>query len=263
MRPPLTYYGGKQRLSGRILPLIPKHTLYCEPFFGGGAIYFLKEPSKVEVINDTNGDLLNFYEVLKENPKPLIKEIQKTLYAREHHQSAKIVLGYPDLFDKVKRAWAIWVLANESYSSMLNGPWGFERKNITTVRRLNNKRNAFNNEYAERLENTQIECCDALEVIERMDDKESFFYCDPPYFNSDMGHYKGYTKDDFEKLLQILSKIKGRFLLSSYPSDILKKYIKKNKWHSKKFDMPISVTGNKTENSKQRKVEVLTANYPT
>lgn len=54
MRPPLTYYGGKPKLSQLIISLIPKHTLYCEPFTGGAAVFFTKEPSEIEVLNDTN-----------------------------------------------------------------------------------------------------------------------------------------------------------------------------------------------------------------
>jgi hypothetical protein len=76
----------------------------------------------------------------------------------------------------------------------------------------------------------QIECTDALRIINSRDSKDSFFYCDPPYFNSDCGHYDGYSKDDFENLLKQLSKIEGKFLLSSYPSDILSDFINANNW---------------------------------
>ena len=65
MKTPLTYYGGKQQLAATILKLIPEHTSYVEPFIGGAAVFFAKEPSESEVINDTNGELINFYEVLK------------------------------------------------------------------------------------------------------------------------------------------------------------------------------------------------------
>jgi DNA adenine methylase len=58
---PVSYYGGKQQLASIILGLIPEHRLYCEPFLGGAAVFFAKEPSPVEVINDTNGQLINFY----------------------------------------------------------------------------------------------------------------------------------------------------------------------------------------------------------
>ncbi len=260
MKPPLTYFGGKQKLARHILPLIPKHTLYCEPFFGGGAIFFAKTPSEIEVINDINGDLINFYRVVKNHFKDLQKEVKATLHAREHHQSAKIVLGYPQLFNDVKCAWAIWVLANESHASRLDSSWGFDRKRNTSAKRLRYKREKFTNEYAKRIEETEIENADALKVIETRDTKQSFFYCDPPYFNAGKGHYGKYPENDFENLLQLLSSIKGKFLLSSYPSDLLNKYVRKNKWHTKEIEMSLDVIA-KYERGR-RKTEVLTANYP-
>jgi DNA adenine methylase len=260
MKPPLTYYGGKQMLSKLIVSLIPKHNLYCEPFFGGGAVFFAKEPSAVEIINDTNGELINFYKVIKTQFKKLEKEIKSTLHSREHHQVANIVLLYPQLFDEIKRAWAIWTSANQSFGSMLGSTWKCDFKQSATPKLLRNKRENFTNEYAKRLEQTQIECRDAIEVIRLTDSKETFFYIDPPYFNSNMGHYKKYTKEDFEKLLQTLSEIKGKFLLSSYPSPMLDKYIKKHKWFTKEIDKQLCLSAYATV-KKKRKIEVLTGNY--
>jgi DNA adenine methylase len=260
MKPPLTYYGGKQKLSHLILSLIPEHTFYCEPFFGGGAVFFAKNSSELEVINDSNGDLINFYAVVKNNYKRLAREIKATLHSRDHHMAAKMVLGYPHLFDHVKRAWAIWVLANEGYASRLDSSWGYDRKRNTSAKRLHFKREDFTKEYAKRLEKTEIESNDALKVIQSRDSKLSFFYCDPPYFNSGMGHYREYSKQDFENLLKLLSTIKGKFLLSSYPSDLLNKYIRKNKWQTKEIEMPLAV--NARYKTGKRKTEVLTANYP-
>ena len=74
MKPPLTYYGGKQMLSKLIVSLIPPHNIYCEPFFGGGAVFFAKAPSKLEVINDTNGELINFYRIVKTKFRDLIRK---------------------------------------------------------------------------------------------------------------------------------------------------------------------------------------------
>jgi DNA adenine methylase len=260
MKPPLTYFGGKQKLAKHILPLIPKHNLYCEPFFGGGAIYFTKAPSEIEVINDSNGDLINFYRVVKSRFKELQKEVKSTLHAREHHQSAKIVLGFPRLFNDVKRAWAIWVLANEGYSSRLDSEWGYDRKKNTSAKRLHYKREDFSNEYAKRMEKTEIENDDALRVIETRDSKQSFFYCDPPYFNAGRGHYNPYSERDFEDLLKLLSIVKGKFLLSSYPSEILERYVKKHKWHTRRVDMSLDISAK--YKAAKRKTEVLTANYP-
>ncbi len=258
MKPPLTYYGGKQNLADKIISMLPKHRVYCEPFFGGGAVFFTKAPALLEVINDNNGELINFYKVLKTQYKKLEKEIKCTLHSREYHQAAKIVLGYPQLFSEVKRAWAIWTLANQSFASMLGSTWRCDIKKNSTPKRLDNKRVSFNEEYAKRLEQTQIECRDALKIIQTWDSRDTFFYCDPPYFNSDMGHYKGYTEQDFENLLGVLSKIKGKFLLSSYPSEIIEKYTKKYKWHTQKIEgIPVSVALGKHK----MKTEVLTGNY--
>jgi len=110
------------------------------------------------------------------------------------------------------------------------------------------------------LEQVQIENQDALKIIDIWDNKDAFFYCDPPYINTNQGHYKGYTKEDFEKLLILLSKVKGKFLLSSYPSEMLTKYIKQNKWSIKKINMALALASN-PDSKLKRKIEVLTANF--
>ena len=97
-------------------------------------------------------------------------------------------------------------------------------------------------------------------IIQSRDGVESFFYCDPPYYNSNCGHYDGYTIEDFERLLQALCSIKGKFLLSSYPSPILMKYAKQYGWHQWSLESGVSV--NAKSGYMKRKVEVLTANYP-
>lgn len=258
MKPPLTYYGGKQKLAQTIISMIPKHRLYCEPFFGGGAVFFAKAPAPIEVINDSNGELINFYRVVKTQFGELEREIKSTLHSRESFQIAEVIMNYPKLFSEVKRAWAIWTLANQSFASMLGGTWRCDLQKNSTAKRLGNKKNNFTEEYAERLEQVQIESRDALKIIKLWDSKDTFFYCDPPYYNSNMGHYKGYTELDFENLLQALSQIKGKFLLSSYPSALIEKYTKKYKWFTQKIEgIPVSVSLGKHK----MKTEVLTGNY--
>jgi DNA adenine methylase len=259
LRPPLTYYGGKQTLAPLIISLIPPHTLYAEPFIGGGAIFFMKSPSKVEVLNDTNGELMNFYRVMQAKFRKLQIEITRTPHSRDAHRKAKVIYTNPDMFDEVKRAWAVWVLCAQGFAAKMDGPWGFDKADNTTSKRVANKRDNFQAHYLNRLRLVQIENADALYIIQSRDTKDSFFYCDPPYFNSNMGHYKGYTEADFEALLRLLSQIKGKFLLSSYPSTILDKYIKKCKWHSRTIEKYVTV--NAKLGNQKKKTEVLTANY--
>ena len=111
-----------------------------------------------------------------------------------------------------------------------------------------------------RIQNVQIECTDALRIIRSRDFEDAFFYCDPPYYNSDCGHYDGYTIEDFEMLLKTLSDIKGKFLMSSYPSDILKQYTKDFGWYTKEIEQTVSVSNSNNKPGK-KKTEVSTANY--
>lgn len=184
MKTPISYYGGKQTLSPIILELILEHRIYCEPFLGGAAVYFAKKPSKVEVINDTNSELINFYEVVKNDFSALEKEIAITLHSRAKHRQAQVIYANPDMFDRVKRAWAVWMLANVSYGCKLDAAFGYDRAGCAS-KKLANKRKGFTEEYAIRLQNTQIECCDALRIIRSRDTAETFFYIDPPYVGAD------------------------------------------------------------------------------
>lgn len=260
MKTPISYWGGKQNLCTKILELIPEHNTYVEPFFGGGAVFFGKQRSGVEVINDTNKEVINFYRVVQNDFSSLEKEIRVTLHSRDLHRKASVIYNNGDMFSELKRAWAFWTLASQSFSSIIDSSWGYDIIRNTTSKKINNKREAFTEDYAIRLQDVQIECTDALRIIRSRDTKDSFFYCDPPYYNSDCGHYDGYSIDDFENLLKLLSQIEGKFLLSSYPSDILKKYSTEFKWHLKSFEMTIS-PGHNNSTKRNKKIEVLTSNY--
>ena len=260
LRTPISYYGGKQKLAQTVISFIPDHTLYCEPFLGGAAIFFAKPPSNVEVINDTNKELINFYRVCRNRFHDLSALVRTTLHSREDHDTAWIVYNKPHIFDEVKRAWAVWVLSTQSFIAMLDGSWGYDKTDDTTTRKTTNKREEFTAELALRLQHAQIECADALYIIGSRDQPGAFFYCDPPYYNSNCGHYDGYTEEDFEALLKMLATIKGKFMLSSYPSLLLQKYAKRHKWSMWSVEQGVSV--NAKSGYMKRKVEVITANFP-
>jgi len=255
MKAPLTYYGGKQQLASFIIERIPPHRIYIEPFCGGAAVFFRKPPSPVEVLNDLNHEMINFYKVVQREYAALESELAITLHSRDQYRRAEVVHKNPDMFSEVKRAWAVWVLANEGFGGMLDGSFGYCRSGSHT-KKIMNKRDSLTYDYAIRLENVQLECTNALRIIQSRDTPDSFHYCDPPYFNSDCGHYEGYSNEDFKELLDSLSEIKGRFLLSSYPSEILSEYTRRKGWNT----IPIEM--GKAMAKKQKKTEVLTANYP-
>jgi DNA adenine methylase len=255
IRTPITYYGGKQNLVGAILPLIPLHNCYVEPFFGGGAIFWAKQPSQVEVINDLNQFVINFYRIAKNEFNALQELISATPLSRICYKDAQIMYDNPHLFSDLQKAWAFWVLTNQGFVGKI-GSWGYGTKDNKRELNIANKRLQFKNKFSERLELVQMECSDANRIIKLRDRVDTFFYCDPPYVGSNQGHYGGYTDEHFGELLTSLSNVQGKFLLSSFPNELLNQFTKQFGWHTIEIEMPCS-------SSKDRKIkkEVLTANY--
>jgi DNA adenine methylase len=255
LKTPIGYYGGKQKMAKHILPLIPQHNLYCEPFFGGGAIFWAKPPSNVEVINDIKDNVIVFYRVLKTNFAQLKKRIDSTLHSRSLYRKAMKIYDCPKKYSDLDRAWALWTLATEGFAHRLKS-WGHS-KDGKVERQVTSARQRFTEVYSDRLEKTQIENNDALRVIKLRDKKDTFFYLDPPYYNSNCADYSGYTEQDFKNLLDTCANMEGMFLLSSYPSKLLTEYTKKHGWNSFSVQMRVSVT----KKSQKQKTEVLTWNY--
>lgn len=203
--------------------------------------------------------MVNLYRCIQNDFVELEKMIKITLHSRKSHHEATIIYEIPDMFPAIKQAWAVWVLANQSFSSKLDGSWGYDKtsKAATSIK-IRNKRDAFTEELAIRLQDVQIECADALYIIQSRYTVGKLFYVDPPYYNSNMGHYDGYSQMDFEALLNALSKIKGKFVLSSYPSDVLKRFTQANGWQQISIEQQVSVNKGKGK----KKIEVVTTNYP-
>jgi len=258
MKTPISYYGGKQMLVSEILPLFPPHVQYVEPFIGGGAVFFAKGRSDNEVINDLSGDVTNFYWQLKTNFSALQAMISGTLHSEVHHKEAARVLKM-EVNDAmgVERAWAFWVQTNMSFSHRMFGGFAFGESGCggSTA----NKRDGFLPKYERRLREVEILNRDALDVIKLKDSPRTLFYCDPPYVSSDCGHYAGYTEENFRELLEVLSGIEGKFLLSSYPELVLMEYRERFGWRTRDVVKKVLVTGKRVGD--KMKTECLTWNY--
>ena len=196
-----------------------------------------------------------------ENQKIIIKNYCKFHRLHRIRWISETVSGIknPEMFDRVKRAWAVWMLGNCSFGNNFIAGFGYDRAGAAT-RKLAHKRNEFTETIAIRLQNVQIECCDALRVVRSRDTKDTFFYLDPPYVGSFQGHYDGYDQDDFDKLLALLATIKGNFLLSSFRNDGLSTMVKRYGWYQIELKMAKSMTSQLGKTL--QKIEVLTANYP-
>ncbi len=257
MKSPINYYGGKAKMLKHILPLIPEHSIYTEAFAGGLSVFFGKERVKSEIINDTNAFVSNFYQTLVNDFENLQRKINGTLYDRSSYQVALCMYKVPHLFNKLQRAWAFFVLTNLGFSGRI-GSFGCYTLG-TTAQWFEQKKAQITRTLQKRFEGVQIENTDALRILKLRDTKDTFHYVDPPYVGSNCGHYGNYTEHNFGELLSTLSGLKGKFLLSSYPSEILEKYTSQYGWYRKEIPMKVSASRVKKQKDK---VEVLTSNYP-
>lgn len=259
MKTPIPYYGGKLSMLNVILPLIPKHDIYVEPFCGGSSVFFAKETSKTSIINDTNGYVTNFFSVLKTNFDELKEKIEATPYGRVSYKVAMVMYRYGHLFTDVQRAVAFWVLTTQGFSGTI-GSWSYDKEG-RKVRTYNKRKLQFTKELSERLDNCQIESNDAIKVIQSRDSKNSFMFIDPPYVGADQGHYSGYTKEQFKNLLDALTELKGKFVLTTYDDEVLQDYVQKHGWYQRFIDKPITASKSKNGATRARKIEVITTNY--
>lgn len=174
MKTPINYYGSKHSMIDTIIPLIPKHKIYIEPFFGSGTVFFAKEPSTVEVINDLDRNVYNFWKVTVERFDELKEIIDLTLHGREIHNQAKIWL---DLDDPVKKAWAFWYEVNGSFAKLLEAGFAYSKDKKHLIESFcENKKFLFTDKVFKRLSNCYIKNLDALDLIRRWDSLETFFF---------------------------------------------------------------------------------------
>lgn len=261
MRPPFSYYGGKQNMLKHILPLIPEHKIYVEPFVGGGALLFKKAPSDFEVINDVNDHLVIFYRTMKLRFPELQKLIDATLHSETIYQETKEILQQAHNHDDPTIAWAVWVQCNMSFGAIMGGGFAFEKRTHKTSQAIINKRDRFH-EYETRLSGKRITIFnrDFENVIRRHDFEDTFIFEDPPYINSDCGHYSGlFDEGDLKRLLKFNSKAKAKWLMSSYPHPMIEDYVQEYGWYQREYKKLLSVDGKRKE--PKYKIEVLTANY--
>lgn len=202
-------------MARRIVALLPPHHCYVEPFAGGLAVLFAKgipewaassAHSYREVVNDRDGDLINMWIALRDDDR-LIDTLQHTPYSRQLHALSK----------GGKTPWAKFVRLSQSFASVEHGSWSINPNAVgcnhsATWLGLIDRLPAV----MQRLQGVYIECLDALDVIQRWDRPGTCFYCDPTYPGADQGDYKGYTVDDFRRLIQTIEHAKGSFVLSCY-----------------------------------------------
>ena len=219
----LNYPGAKWGMADRIVSLMPPHRSYLEPFFGSGAVLFHKPPSAIETVNDIDGDIVNFFRVLREQPDDLAEEISLTPYARDVFNDAHENRGTTD-FD---RAYRFAIRSKMGHGFKTYQKTGF--KIDVYARERSYCVSCWNRmpldilEAAKRLKGVQIENRPALDIIKRFNYDNVLIYADPPYLLHTRGG-KQYryemTEQDHLDLLDALKQHRGTVILSGYPSDL-------------------------------------------
>ena len=230
------WYGGKFSHLDWLLPLLPDCHHYCEPFAGSAAVLLNRSPSPVETYNDIDGEVVNFFRVLREQKDQLIEAIGLTPFAREEFYRA--LNGRGGALSPLERARRFFIRARQVRTGLAQtaslGRWA-NCKNTTragmsgVVSRWLGSIETLP-EVATRLLRVQIENRPACEVIRLYDAKDTLFYCDPPYPHETRGDSKAYgfemTDEEHRKLAALLSKIKGKAAISGYRGPLMNELYK-------------------------------------
>jgi DNA adenine methylase len=230
-RPALRYHGSKYSLSGWIIGHFPQHECYVEPFGGGASVLLQKSRSWLEIYNDLDQQVVNFFRVLREQPGDLVRMIELTPYAKVEWD-----LSYSDTSDSLESARRFYV---KSYMNIAGATsqWrsGWRRQKVVTKQNGKKRMTAAPISFmhtdhlyaiANRLRGVQIECDNALAVIERYDSPTALFYLDPPYPSSTRGRWKKtayaheMTDEQHCKLAELLHHISGMALVSGYQCEL-------------------------------------------
>lgn len=208
--PMIPWMGGKRRLADKIIPLFLDHQCYVEPFAGAAALFFLKEPAKVEILNDINGELVNLYRVVKHHLEEFVKQFKYSLVSRQMYEWE--LLKDPSTLTDIQRAARFFYIQKLAFGAKIESPtFG---SSTTSKPRLNLLRIEENLSEAHlRLSQTQIENITWQKCIKKYDRKHTLFYCDPPYYKTE-GYGVEFGLDQYYEMADIIGSLKGKAVVS-------------------------------------------------
>jgi DNA adenine methylase len=221
MRTPLTYYGGKQGLSRQIVPLMPDHRVYLEPFAGGAAMLFAKPPCERETLNDADGTIMRFWRALRDRPEELAAAVAATPYGRQEWRDSRddgpdddieaarrLLVNVDQSFSRSRQSWSV-PCVGDGRGRWQPGSWDNLPPKLLAA--------------ATRLKGVALEHGDACDLIPRWDRDDAVIYVDPPYVGPlRLAASKGYKVDAdddlWPRLVTALLKVeKASVILSGYP----------------------------------------------
>jgi DNA adenine methylase len=224
------WYGGKYSHLDWLLPLLPDVVHYCEPFGGSAAVLLNRKPASVETYNDIDGEVVNFFRVLRDQQEALIQSIGLTPFSREEFRRA---ISLEENLSDLERARRFFIRARQVRTGLAQtaseGRWahckltsragmaGAVSRWLGSVEGLS--------EIVQRLLRVQIENDRAINVIKRYDSRDTLFYCDPPYPHDSRGDSNAYafemTDEEHRSLANILRNVEGKVALSGYDCSLM------------------------------------------
>lgn len=222
MRAPFPYFGGKQLMAPTLLDLMPPHDVYVEVFGGSGALLFAKRPSKLEVYNDLDSGLVNFFRILRSHAQSTVlkRSLRFTPYGREEWEMCRATWRYET--EPIEKARRWFVALNQSFSKTPTSQgWSYCKQPSGHAVSKFRGYVAQIEECAERMQLVQVEQIDALDLIRRYDAPNVLFYVDPPYLpetRKGHGYHHELSAEDHEALLATLTAARGMVMLSGYRS---------------------------------------------
>lgn len=254
----IKYPGAKWSLAHWIIDHFPQHHSYLEPFFGSGAVLFTKPRSNIETVNDLDGEVVNLFECIRQDPEKLGRMVYFTPYSRQEYEKTYL----PDLpADSFDRAARFLVRCNQGYGFRTNEIRVGWKNDVQGRERAYAAKNWVElpeviAQAAERLRGVQIECRTAVEVIARFNSENVLVYCDPPYvLSSRSGGKRQYrhemTDADHLELLEVLKAHRGPVILSGYASPMYDRELAS--WRRE--------TARTTDQLSRRREEVLWMNF--
>ena len=259
------WYGGKFSHLDWLLPLLPVCHHYCEPFSGSAAVLLNRSPSPVETYNDMDGEVVNFFRMLRDQHEALIRAIALTPFSREEYHRA--IYGDTNEISDIERARRFYIRARQTRTGLAQtaslGRWAnckdTSRAGMSGVvsRWLGGVEGL--DDIAQRLLRVQIENRPAVDVIRLYDSPKTLFYCDPPYLHATRGDTNAYRFEmderQYQEFAEAAHQCKGMIAVSGYDHPVMEQLFPSAHWFK---TLGQDKTIHSTKGARQ---EVLWTNY--
>jgi len=239
LRPALRYYGGKWNLAPWIIQHFPAHQFYCEPCGGAASVLLQKPRSDIETYNDLDGQVVNFFRMLRDRRDELIDKIRLTPWSRSEYYASLAPCPECDEVERARRFWCAISMSFNSGTHFRQQGVRFVSDNHQSTGEMN-RPDLMKNLYliADRLNEVQIENRDALWVIKQYDSPDTLFYADPPYVSDTRTDSKVYahewTNDDHIAAAEVLRACAGYVVISGYACPLYTELYEAHGWQ--RFD---------------------------